>query len=258
MPESIIKTKVLFVNESDKVEEVVKQMIDSNISSCLVINTEELVTGIITERDIVHKFTLLDNKKKMKAHVNTVMSRPVKFIRLENLFGDIEKLHYSMGLRHFPVTNKEIPSKRDVIGMVTVTDIFRQHVAESNRILNESKPKSIFILAENAEDRKTYELLFKGVGFAPEVFAPSDSVINDILKTRKPLIFDLTTDDAVTMSEYIKTSKSHKGELFLVSEDARILPAYRKHLDSSHQHITIKPLDITYMKWLLDGAISGE
>ena len=70
-----INSTVSFAKHDMLMQDVVKEMIDKKISSVLVEDDKGMIVGIITERDIVRKFTLLDLEDKLQRTVATIPTR---------------------------------------------------------------------------------------------------------------------------------------------------------------------------------------
>lgn len=102
----VINSKLLFVSHKSTIRETVLLMRQEQKSSVLVFDDQDKVVGIVTERDIVQKFTPIDYELKSDMLINTLMTRPVKFVRLAFLYEDMNRLHLQHGLRHFPLKKK--------------------------------------------------------------------------------------------------------------------------------------------------------
>ena len=122
---SVITHSVIVAHQDEPMDTVVQKMIDERVSSILVKDDHENIVGIITERDIVRKFTLISKRDKLKAKVITVMTRPVSFVRLDFLDKDISQLHNKLGIRHFPILEGNEARLDKLVGMLTSTDMFR-------------------------------------------------------------------------------------------------------------------------------------
>jgi signal-transduction protein with cAMP-binding, CBS, and nucleotidyltransferase domain len=97
----LIKRRLVFVDAEQTTTDVVATMRDQNISSILVLNRDRHVAGIVTERDIVQKFTLLEKHEKLHASVAAFMTRPVAFARLSHLEEDVRTMFFQKHLQHF-------------------------------------------------------------------------------------------------------------------------------------------------------------
>ncbi len=132
MLDELINTRPLFVHRDTTIDAAVHVMIDAGVSSILIHDDRRLVVGILTERDIVRKFTLLDLDLKWGKTVGTIMTRPVAFVRLAHIEEDVVRLHFDLGLRHFPVLLNGPATTDNVIGIVTVTDVCRGYLEALN------------------------------------------------------------------------------------------------------------------------------
>ncbi len=126
---NLISTTTLFVSSGWSIDQALKSMIKCRVSSALVFDDSEEIVGIVTERDILRKISLLDLDRKLARKINTIMSRPVEFAFFSTIDEDVQRMHREMSLRHFPVLKKKgAATKRNVAGIITVTDIARKYM----------------------------------------------------------------------------------------------------------------------------------
>lgn len=125
----IINPNPLFIPQFWDIDHALKAMIDRNVSSGLVYNEDEIVVGIITEKDILKKLPLLDIDRKLGRKINTIMTRPVKFVHLSSLEQDVVGLHDELEVRNFPILSTDgVPHKDNIAGMITFADIARHYL----------------------------------------------------------------------------------------------------------------------------------
>ena len=127
---AIIDTEVVFLHRDVTIHSAIVKMKDAKKSSALILNDENEVVGILTERDIFRKIALIDVQDKLSFKVSTVMSFPVNFCQNYNLVAQIQKFHQEYGFRHFPIIKKDAKSnkKEDIAGMVSDTSIFKYYI----------------------------------------------------------------------------------------------------------------------------------
>ncbi len=253
-PKDIINTSIHFSSEQDTLESIIKDMIKLDISSVLVTNAKGLVTGIITERDIVRKFTLLDYRNKLTSKANTVMTRPVKFIRIDQMYKDAEELHVNHKVRHFPVLMGEEPLRKNVVGMLTITDFFRHHLHNYNEEVRKQQTSKVLVLASDTNVRKYYGKLLHGIGFE----AILDTLTEESLRRREqvgiPALIDLDSEDNFSSSKVLQKAKKYPGEVLLLTSNSKTYPIIASHLDEVRHHIVMKPVDLSYLIWIFSRA----
>jgi len=124
---TLINTSVVYAHRDDSISDVVRLMNQRSVSSVLIYDDKSVV-GILTERDIIRKFVLLDLDLKWGKKVVTIMSFPVSYVRLSHLEQDVIRLHFQHRMRHFPVVAGDDMRLENVVGMITVTDVCRQYL----------------------------------------------------------------------------------------------------------------------------------
>ena len=102
------------------VTEAARLMSEHNISALLVINDEDMMTGIVTERDLVRKIVLQGNNPE-QTRVGEVMTplSQIKSVSVETDVRECARLMLEGGFRHSPVVrNKDVPE-----GIVSIRDL---------------------------------------------------------------------------------------------------------------------------------------
>lgn len=118
------KRKVVYtINENERVYNAVKKFHEYRIGSLLVVNNEENLVGIITERDILYKCY-----QSNEAMVNSNIKVKERMTSSENLFvGKIDdtatiimNLMVSKKIRHVPILDGET-----IVGIISVGDALK-------------------------------------------------------------------------------------------------------------------------------------
>jgi len=124
----LIKNSIVFAHRDESISDVVRLMNQKHVSSVLIHDDGNKIVGILTERDIIRKFVLLDLDLKWGKKVATIMSFPVCLVRMAHLEQDVIRLHFEKNMRHFPVVSGDGTRMEDVVGMITVTDLCREYL----------------------------------------------------------------------------------------------------------------------------------
>lgn len=253
MKKDLIKTNIIFVSETDLIQDVVKTMIEKEVGSVLVRNEQQNVVGILTERDIVRKFTLLDVEDKLTRTVNTVMSRPVKFVTIQDIPNEIGIIHMQTGIRHFPILNGKEPKVNSVVGIVSLTDLGRHYVTESknNKQILSLPTRPLAILAKNTSVAGPMARVFRELGFKIDHIQDFHAFVNQNPKMDQPLIFDLDTFPERELKVLITAVNKYKGDTIIATSNPSLVAMFRRFIKSDHKYIAIKPLDFSYCHWLL-------
>lgn len=255
---SNIKSNILFVPENEQISNVVRMMIDQNLSSVLIQDKNDYVIGIVTERDIVRKFTLLDMTDKLERTINTIMNRPVLFADVNNIDADVTRLHREKKLRHFPVLQGSDPKTHNVVGMISLSDMARKYM----NILDfdggpEELPKHGYplrIISAIEEQFTQLEKIFSSLGY--NVSALTEERKFPLNTGVLPgLIFDLDGFDKHVLHKWLKLIKNYQGPVVMACSNPSIVASFRTFLDKSRR-IAIKPLDISFADWWFSSMMS--
>ncbi len=122
----ILKTKgdkVWSIAPSDTVYKALQIMSENNFGSVLVIDKGKIV-GIFTERDYARK-VILKGKSSKTTPVSELMTKKVLFVDPGTSVEDCMALMIDKCVRHLPVMEK-----KKLVGIVTVGDVVKQHIAD--------------------------------------------------------------------------------------------------------------------------------
>jgi signal-transduction protein with cAMP-binding, CBS, and nucleotidyltransferase domain len=245
-----IKRHLVFVQAEQTMTDVVATMRDQNISSVLVINRDREVIGIVTERDIVQKFTLLEKQEKLHALVAAFMTRPVAFARLSHLEEDVRDMFFQKRLRHFPVSDGSV-RESDILGMLTVTDMTAAYLKSGQKLKKDLVKEPLVVVSRDVGTRKRYQKLFEALNFTVITGGDIDQLVQQALTQVYPIVFDI---DALGMEEAKKDLarlKTHRGVFILLSSQPALVEPLKKLLNSDLHSVALKPLDISYILLLL-------
>jgi CBS domain-containing protein len=112
----VMTQKAVFIKSSAKISEAVKLMKEKHVGGLPVIDSENHVIGIITERDIVNLFA----NKISSIKVAELMSKTVVTALTKTTIFEATKTMTAQGFRRLPIV-----SDGKVVGMVTAMDIIR-------------------------------------------------------------------------------------------------------------------------------------
>ena len=122
---SLMTTDITSTTADAFLSDVIRTMIDSRYS-CAVVVENDLLIGIITERDIVRLMGLFisdadSDKPHCPLRVADVMSGPVETISEETTLFDALVISSTQKIRHLPVVN----ASGRLLGLVTQSDLAR-------------------------------------------------------------------------------------------------------------------------------------
>ncbi len=120
------KSKVCTINENKTAYEAVKTFDQKKIGALIVVDIEDNVTGIITEKDVLYKCYDNDTKltdKKVKALMTSIENI---IIGQENDDTDyLKTVMDNKNIRHMPIFD----DKNELLGIISIRDINRYEIA---------------------------------------------------------------------------------------------------------------------------------
>ena len=241
--QGLLKRQVVFVPGETLMRDVVAQMRDQNISSVLVLNPEQEVVGLITERDIVQKFTLLEVDDKLNAKANAVMSRPIEMARLTHLEEDVRYLFSQKHFRHFPVTTSGTRAV-DIIGMMTVTDLAGAwlRTAKGEEVAKYVQP--LVIVSRDAIQRGNYTQLFRALQFEPIEDDDTAGLVSRAIAERIPVVIDLDGMGVDAARRYLASLREHRSCVLVLSSVPQLVAPLRSLMANPQRTVALKPLDV--------------
>jgi len=128
---SIMTRDVQCVSAATPISQVIQLMKESR-HSCMVVTNKRTPIGIVTERDIVHRFMdFVQKGDRYDPQVGSIMSAELVTVRdMSNLFETLV-ISKSNQIRHLPV----VDDQNQLVGLVTYTDLVTAHfrVIETER-----------------------------------------------------------------------------------------------------------------------------
>ncbi len=125
----VINTNVISVHQNDLLEKVVKIFEKEKISGMPVVDSENKLVGIISDRDLLKysedlqviplNYIWMTAKDFLKTTVKEIMSKDISVIKKENTLHDAVVLMQEKGINRLPVVDNENILK----GIITRTDL---------------------------------------------------------------------------------------------------------------------------------------
>jgi len=114
----VMTKKLITVSLGSKVEEAVKKMVDLDVECLPVVDSEGILHGLLTFRDIVTK-VIYSQANVRKSKVEDIMTQDLVTCDLNCTVLDIVKIMKNKHLRRIPVVN----AKNKLMGLVTDFDL---------------------------------------------------------------------------------------------------------------------------------------
>ena len=118
-----IMTKgVTFLDSSNTVEEAAKLMNENKVGSIVVMDNL-VVSGIVTERDIVRR--VMAQNKPPSTKLQEIMSSPIVVINPDESISELAQLMRDRKIHKVPVIKPPVKNESQLVGIVTATDLIR-------------------------------------------------------------------------------------------------------------------------------------
>jgi len=114
----VMTKNLITVSLSSMVEEAVKKMVDLDVECLPVVDSEGILHGLLTFRDIVTK-VVYPQAKVRKSKVEEIMAKDLVTCDLNCTVLDVVKIMKNKHLRRIPVVN----ARNKLVGLVTDFDL---------------------------------------------------------------------------------------------------------------------------------------
>jgi CBS domain-containing protein len=112
------------------VHEAMAVLSDRNVGALPVIEDGRLL-GIFSERDCVRR-VMLARRPSTETRVRTVMTSPVKSVRVTETIDSCMRIMTDLRIRHLPVLEAD-----RVVGMISVGDLVKAQLSEKESLIND-------------------------------------------------------------------------------------------------------------------------
>ncbi len=116
-----------------KIFDALKVMADNGVGALVVLNEEEHVVGIFSERDHVRKVDL-DGRCSHRAFIHQVMSEDVCYVTPEISVDEAMAIMTENRCRHLPVMEKG-----RLVGLVSIGDLVKASLEEKDFVIKQLK-----------------------------------------------------------------------------------------------------------------------
>ncbi len=116
------------ISSNDTVFFALEQLAKHNVGALMVVDKQDKIIGIFSERDYARK-VILKGKSSKKTKVKEMMTTTIYYVKPENYLRECLELMTKKRTRHLPVVEDD-----KLVGLVSIGDIV-------NRIITEQKTK---------------------------------------------------------------------------------------------------------------------
>jgi CBS domain-containing protein len=249
----IINSDVIVIDQSTAIKDAIETMIETGSSSVLVHDQEQVIVGIVTERDIVRKFSLLDLAGKLDKPVNTLMTRPVLFARGKTLKADVIRMHLRYKLRHFPVLSHDEATCDNLMGIMSVTDILKSFFDPKTEDIAVSEDLFIgkLFLVGTTRDVDSYKEIFRELKYDVVHYPNAHGFFKSQFNSLPPVLIDIDSYAYEELKSLVAPLRAYPGPSLLVTRNPSLVPVFSAFRKRKHHKIFMKPIDISYFHWLL-------
>jgi CBS domain-containing protein len=167
--EEIMSRDVVYVKYTDSWRDAVEVMFEKRVGGCPVIDNDDKVFGIVTERDIVR---FLASQGRLDGYVRDYMTPNVITATPNTTVGEAMKLMISNRIRRLPIVKDGV-----LFGLIVSTDFLRYFGKDAFKMLETGN-------AKEALDKEIHEIVANSTVLKykdPLVFESRDK-ISDVVK----------------------------------------------------------------------------
>jgi len=124
---------IIYTAPSATVAEATKKMAFHNVSSILVLENNETLVGIFTERDLLRR-VVVEGLDPNTTQITDVMTPNVMVVTRDTPLGQVHLLMKEKHIRHIPVADKD-----RLLGVISFRDLLRFENQEKDFEINQLK-----------------------------------------------------------------------------------------------------------------------
>jgi CBS domain-containing protein len=125
------KKPLTTVAPGDTVQRAMELMCERDIGAVMVVDGNKL-TGIFTERDCLHKVSLLGRNPR-ETMVREVMTEKVRFVKLDMEVSQCLALMTERFFRHLPVLDEQ----KNILGIVSIGDLVKAKIDDQSFMIEQ-------------------------------------------------------------------------------------------------------------------------
>lgn len=119
------------VNPETTIADAINLMIASRVGAVAVVDKDNKVAGIFTERDVLKKFAL-SGKNPQKTEVRELMNTPVMMATVHTTPGEALEVMVEKHIRHLPV----VDDQTRLLGILSIRNLLESQVDELRQELD--------------------------------------------------------------------------------------------------------------------------
>ena len=119
------------VNPETTIADAINLMIASRVGAVAVVDKDNKVAGIFTERDVLKKFAL-SGKNPQKTEIREFMNTPVMMATVSTSAGEALEVMVDKHIRHLPV----VDDQTRLLGILSIRNLLQSQVDELRQELD--------------------------------------------------------------------------------------------------------------------------
>ena len=134
------------MSEETSAQDIAKRMVEKSISSIMVVDANERLMGIITEKDLVRRVVAQHINEPLQA--KDIMTKNPHTVSRHDYYYEVLSSFYKFGVKHLPVVEGD-----HLVGVVTLSNMISKRDRGSMGILKtieEAPHSTIFLIVKHA------------------------------------------------------------------------------------------------------------
>jgi CBS domain-containing protein len=123
----LLKRNIISINENKTVFDAIKIISQNKIGALPVINNQMKLSGIISERDIIHKLSENNETNFSKTEIKSIMTNKVITCNKNTQSDVLMTIMTNNKIRHIPIVEKNL-----LIGIVSIGDVVKRLLEKIN------------------------------------------------------------------------------------------------------------------------------
>ena len=123
----LLTREIISINENDTIYDAIKLLSKNKIGALPVINNQKKLSGIVSERDIIHAISENKEIKLSLSHINSIMTSKVITCHKDTQSNVLMKIMTTNKIRHIPILEKNL-----LIGIVSIGDVVKRLLEKFN------------------------------------------------------------------------------------------------------------------------------
>lgn len=133
---SICDQKLAAVPLSASTADAIRLMLEEHVGAVVVIDSEQVVAGIFTERDVLHKLAL-SGRDPATTPVRELMTTPVDMATEETTFAEALAVMVDRHYRHLPI----VDAQGKLLGVISIRNLLQSRIDQLLRQVDSLKAR---------------------------------------------------------------------------------------------------------------------